>query len=115
VKSLGGNNYFLIVIACAVFYTALSPMVAWPLYSSILFHPDRHLRDITLKSQELELKFGAKREDIQFRSKDGNILQGYFFRLPHSSRVFLVSHGNGGNISRKINLAATLLDCGGSV
>jgi uncharacterized protein len=105
----------LLALSVATLYAALSPAVAWPLYSSILFRPDRHINDISIKTQEIALKFSAKKEDVVFKTKNGKVLHGLFFELPGTQRVFLVSEGKGGNIYRKINVAAALLNCGGSV
>jgi fermentation-respiration switch protein FrsA (DUF1100 family) len=62
---------------------------------------------------------GCPWEDVQFIASDGTRLDGWFFPAqPNSSageRVFLVCHGNGGNISHRLDLYALLLRTGASV
>jgi fermentation-respiration switch protein FrsA (DUF1100 family) len=62
---------------------------------------------------------GLRAEDAVFQAADGVKLHGWFFpALPDSSTnnlVFLVSHGNGGNISHRLGQARALLQTGAAV
>jgi uncharacterized protein len=64
---------------------------------------------------ELSLKF----EDITLTTADHVRLHAWFFpantNSPRRGLVFLVAHGNGGNISHRLGLAAALLRTGANV
>lgn len=109
----------VLIVAFAVLplllYVLLSPMVAWPLYSALLFHPDRRTHDISVAMKLLKDFYKAEREDVSFRSANGRTIRGWYFEKPDAKRVFLVSYGRGGNMHRRLNLARVLLQAGGSV
>lgn len=58
-------------------------------------------------------------EDIRFQSSDGVELHGWFFpaeaQSPRARVVFLVCHGNAGNISHRLELCRALLETGAGV
>ncbi|MDW7981069.1 MAG: alpha/beta hydrolase [Verrucomicrobiales bacterium] len=62
---------------------------------------------------------GLRFEDVVFRAADGVQLHGWFFpAVPgenDSGLVVLVCHGNGGNISHRLELYRVLLECGVAV
>src|SRR5262245_21138125 len=62
---------------------------------------------------------GRPWEDVQFKASDGTRLHGWFFPAGTNSgggeRVFLICHGNGGNISHRLGTYEVLLGAGGSV
>jgi len=64
-------------------------------------------------------ELGRPFEDVQFKAADGVELHGWFFpAATNSSRhhlVVLICHGNGGNISHRLDLCQLLLDRGVSV
>jgi len=64
-------------------------------------------------------ELGRPWEEARFTSPDGVKLHGWFFPgspdSPHATRVFLVCHGNAGNISHRLPLTAALLASGASV
>ncbi len=103
------------ILVVALLYVVLSPSVAWPLYSRILFRPDRRIYDIDTQVKQIEETYNAKKRDVAFPSRNGKMIHGWYFELPKSSRVFLVSEGKGGSIYRRLNQARVLLKCGGSV
>lgn len=63
--------------------------------------------------------FKMAHEEVFFDAGDGPRLHGWFFPAtngsPRAGRVFLVCHGNGGNISHRIDLAQALLKRGAAV
>jgi hypothetical protein len=103
------------VLLLALFYVALSPPVAWPLYSCVLFRPDRRVPDVSQQVQQIEQSSNASQRDIVFPSRNGKMLHGWLFELANTKKVFLVSEGKGGNIYHRLNQARTLLKCGCSV
>src|SRR6266704_5268593 len=58
-------------------------------------------------------------EDVWFRSKDGVRLNGWFFPgvkdSPRNRLAILLCHGNGGNISHRLDVTAALLETGVAV
>jgi fermentation-respiration switch protein FrsA (DUF1100 family) len=95
------------LVAIAILYV----MFRWFEHSQV-YHPTRELE---AKPAELRRSF----EDVRFKAADGVELHGWFFPAEtNSSRahlVFLVCHGNGGNISHRLGLCRALLDTGASV
>ena len=86
-------------------------MLRWFEHNQV-FHPTR-----VLEASGADL--GRPFEDVFFRSKDGIQLNGWFFpantNSPRGSIVILVCHGNGGNISHRLDMAAALLATGVNV
>jgi fermentation-respiration switch protein FrsA (DUF1100 family) len=76
------------------------------------YHPQAHL-DAT--GEEL----GRPREEVWLTAKDGVKINAWFFPAPASSPrahlVFLLAHGNGGNISHRLALYHALLETGAGV
>jgi alpha-beta hydrolase superfamily lysophospholipase len=77
-----------------------------------VYFPDRHF--------PMEASFlGRPWEEADFASTDGVRLNGWFFPADATARhkrlVVLVSHGNAGNISHRLGLAAALLETGVNV
>lgn len=106
----------LCAIAAAILlgaYVVLSPPVAWPMYSAILFRPNNNKHDDAL--QLIKTKFGITPKYVRFPSANGKMLRGCYFELPESSKVVLFSSGKGGNMSLRFSNAAMLLHCGFSV
>lgn len=95
-------------------YIALSPPIAWPLYNSILFQPGHNLGSEE-PWRQIEQEFNVKRKDVFFKSADGTKIHGWFFRLPNTTRTFVVSQGKGGSLYNRSGMARMLLRCGGSV
>jgi uncharacterized protein len=94
-----------------VIVVALFVMLRWFEHSQV-YHPDREL---IASPAELDRPF----EDVRFKSADGVGLHGWFFpaaaNSPRSQWVFLISHGNAGNISHRLGLCEALLATGAGV
>jgi len=115
--SLGCKKTWLFALGVAplLAYIALSPAVAWPLYNAILLRPDKRVRDISEPLKELDRSFHVQKRDVAFSLENGTKIRGWFFEVPNTKRVFLVSYGCSGNMHRRLHLAHVLLSCGGSV
>jgi len=79
-------------------------------------------RQVYQPCRELETsggELGRAYEDVYFQTADGLKLNGWFFPAdPGSSRwryVYLLCHGNAGNISHRLEHCAALLETGASV
>ena len=79
---------------------------------SQVYHPTRALETT---GRELRRPF----EDVEFRASDGVRLHGWFFPAdaasPRARWAVLVCHGNGGNLSHRLDLCAALLQTGVAV
>src|ERR1043166_10297897 len=77
-----------------------------------VYHPDRVL--ITTGAE-----LGRPFEDVSFRTSDGLSLSGWFYPAEKSSErsdyIFLVCHGNAGNISHRLEFCSALLETGSNV
>ncbi|MDW8308547.1 MAG: alpha/beta hydrolase [Verrucomicrobiales bacterium] len=86
-------------------------MLRWFEHSQV-YHPTR-----TLEATPDVL--GRPYEEAQFRASDGVALHGWFFPAEAGSErarfAFLICHGNGGNISHRLELCDALLRTGASV
>jgi fermentation-respiration switch protein FrsA (DUF1100 family) len=86
-------------------------MLRWFEHSQV-YHPDRAL-DAT------GAELGRPFENLYVLSNDGVKLNGWFFpadtNSPRANLVFLVCHGNAGNISHRLELCRALLLTGANV
>ena len=86
-------------------------MFRWFEHSQV-YHPTR-----VLEATGSEL--GRPFEDVRFRASDGVELNGWFFpantNSPRAELAVLHCHGNGGNISHRLDTCAALLGTGVSV
>lgn len=58
---------------------------------------------------------GLNAEDFWAETADGVRIHGWYFPNEATNRVIVLSHGNAGNISYRIDIARTLLDSGAAV
>jgi fermentation-respiration switch protein FrsA (DUF1100 family) len=58
---------------------------------------------------------GLKAEELRIDTEDSVQIHGWYFPNEDSGKVIVLSHGNAGNISYRIDIARTLLNAGASV
>lgn len=58
---------------------------------------------------------GLKAEDIWIKTEDDERLHGWFFPVEEAEYVVVLSHGNAGNISNRIDIAKFLQEAGFSI
>ena len=79
---------------------------------SRVYHPTRRL-------EATGAELGRPFEDVFFKTSDGVELNGWFFPADRESArdktVFLNCHGNGGNISHRLDLYRALLEIGAAL
>ena len=79
-------------------------MLRWFEHSQV-YYPSR-----ALEASPAEL--GRTFEDVRFKADDGVELHGWFFpadtNSPRARIAFLICHGNGGNVSHRLELCAAL-------
>ena len=95
------------IILCGVVFL----MWRWFEHNQV-YHPSRVL---DASGAELNRPF----EDVWFKAKDGVKLNGWFYPgtndSPRNKLAILLCHGNGGNISHRLDVVGALLDTGASV
>jgi uncharacterized protein len=99
------------VIRLAIAIVLLLVMLRWFEHSQV-YHPTREL-------EAAPAELGRAFEDVRFKAGDGVELHGWFFpadtNSPRARIAFLICHGNGGNLSHRLELCAALLKTGASV
>lgn len=58
---------------------------------------------------------GLEAEDVWIESEDGVRIHGWYFPNENAEFVVVLSHGNAGNISYRVDIAGTLLEAGAAV
>lgn len=90
-------------------YFVFSPAVAMPIYNFLLFFP------LTEGFYDTKEVAGVSKQDCYFLSPSGKKIHAWYFQNKGSTRTFLVSHGNAGNLTHRTALIALLLGTGASV
>ena len=80
-------------------------------FNLILFHPMKYPGGL-YDTREVA---GCKKEDVFFKASDGNQIHAWFLRQPKARLTVLLSHGNGGNLTWRMDLIEMLLKSGVSV
>ena len=91
----------IIIALCFVAYVRY-------LESVTVFHPSK-------KIEATPAQAGLKFEDIYFRTKDKNLLNGWFVKNPRARSMVLYLHGNAGNICDRLDKIAAFHDMGVNV
>lgn len=107
------KDYFLLaclLVAIVSAYVALSPRFAHFIYRTSLFRP------LPLEARTAApVVNGIKGEDVEMVQAPGITLHAWFFQKPGTRYTAILSHGNLGNISTRVELINALLQCGLSV
>ncbi len=103
------------VLKLVVLYAALSPLLGMGIYNHLLFFPFKDQYDLKDAFKKIESATNSKKFNVTISSGKDQKLDGWYFKLANSKKLFLVSHGNGGNIAHRLLIIPTLLTCGCSV
>ena len=95
-RALSYVKLALQIVTGIYLFTAL---MVWLSQSRMIFRPTR---PITATPDQ----FGLPYEDITFQAADGVRLNGWFVPTPEARGVMLLFHGNGGNISNRMDTLA---------
>lgn len=101
-----------LVFGIAALYLFLSPLVAEPLYRTLLFKPQKSPNDDWRSSANWA---GLQCEEVVFESPDSHKLHGWHFTFPHATCTVMVNHGNSGNIADLHALARLLARSGANI
>jgi uncharacterized protein len=102
-------------VKLSILFFILSPICLFQLTRILLFFPDQTKYDMKPHLATIEKKFNAKVEEVTFKSANGKNLNGLYFKRAGSKQVFLVSHGNAGNIAHRLVHCIHMLNLGASV
>lgn len=121
-SSLSARERFLLALRPSKFdiakllllYLLLSPGIGMALYKHLLFVPFSNAPDMTAIYTKIENSTKSKRTDITISSGTQQ-LNGMLWKKSGASKIFIVNHGNGGDIANRVLLLAPLLCCNASV
>ncbi|HEY9680889.1 MAG TPA: alpha/beta hydrolase [Oculatellaceae cyanobacterium] len=103
---VGGGLY---VILLSLIFSIGTNAQGRGLYDKMLFHPRKGYRAMPNAVDGVETKA------ISFTVPRGEHLKGWYYNLPGSNKIALISEGNGGNMIYLTHLAEILLKCNTSV
>lgn len=89
----------------------MSPAIAMPLYSLLLFHPDRSNHDVEQASirDRLQKDLHVRFREVWIPVANGHRLNGWLYQYPGASKIVLLSHGKGGCNAQRSMITALLL------
>ncbi len=102
-------------IKLSILFFLLSPICLFQLTRILLFFPDQTKYDMKNPLSVIAAKLKTKVEEVNFKSANGKNLNGLYFGKEGAKRVFLVSHGNAGNIAHRLAHVIHMLATGQSV
>jgi pimeloyl-ACP methyl ester carboxylesterase len=101
----------VVLMACLIVaVVALTPVLELPIYKSFVFRPLKY----PIGYYDRLTLGGIKPSDHYF-SVNGSKLHGILYTVPDSPYVFFLSHGNGGNLTGRIDIIEKLLATHNSV
>ncbi len=97
------KTFLLLLPQLILYYLLFSPFIAGALYDNLLFHPT--------KTGHFDAKYliGTKIENIYLKNGNEN-LHCWFLKKPTASKVALICHGNGGNLTNRAEIMKSFLD-----
>ncbi len=102
------------VIKLLILYVLLSPLCAMGLYNQLVFFPFKDKYDVSAVVAKIESAMDAKKIDVTIPSGNEK-LDAWYFKKANAKKIYIVSHGNGGNNAHRLVLLSPLLSTGASV
>lgn len=111
------KKVLLVLAVLLVPYVVLCPIVNEPFYRFVMFHNRDRSAPAAFELQAVSAATGATVKALTLRSANGKSIKAWFFENPNknSKRVFLFSHGRGGNARRYLPDVLHLLALDSSV
>ncbi len=111
-KSVNRKSLFktiqLLLPQMVLYYILFSPLVAAPLYDNLLFHPTK------TGHYDARNLAGTRIENVTLKNGEES-LHCWLLNKPGSTKIALICHGNGGNLSNRADIMKAFLDQGLSV
>ncbi|MBS2004051.1 MAG: alpha/beta hydrolase [Cyanobacteria bacterium SZAS LIN-5] len=95
-------------------YIVLSPSIGMVVYKHLLFVPFSNAPDMKAIYAKIEASTKSKKIDVTIPSGTQK-LNAMLWKKTGASKIFIVNHGNGGDIANRVLLLAPLLYSNGSV
>ena len=94
----------------SLFYLAMAPRLNKLVYRPLLFFPVAFpdIEDVPSINE-------IPGEEVYFSGASGQTLHGWYWRNPEERYTFLISHGNSGNLTIRLDLCRNLFEAGCSV
>jgi pimeloyl-ACP methyl ester carboxylesterase len=102
-------------VKLSILFFILSPVCLFQLTRLLLFFPDQTAYDMKAPLETIATKLKTKIEEVKFKSANGKMLNGLYFKREGAKRVLLLSHGNAGNVAHRIPHVVHMLQMGASV
>lgn len=102
-------------IKISILLMIISPLVMFQFTRQLLFFPDTTNYDLKDPFKFIESKLKAKVEDVSFPSVNGEKLNALIFTREGAKKIFLMSHGNAGNVAHRLPQVVHFLNMGMSV
>lgn len=102
-------------IKMSILLMIISPVVLFQFTRQLLFFPDTTNYDLKEPFKFIESKLTTKVEDVSFPSVTGEKLNALFFTREGAKKIFLMSHGNAGNVAHRLPQVVHFLNMGMSV
>lgn len=102
-------------VKLSILFFILSPICLFQLTRILLFFPDQTKYDLKPHLATMEKKLNTRVEDVTFKSANGKNLNGLYFKREGAKCVFLLSHGNAGNVAHRLVHVIHMLNLGASV
>jgi len=102
-------------VKLSILFFILSPICLFQLTRILLFFPDQTNYDLKPHLVTIEKKLNTTVEDVTFKSANGKNLHGLYFKRQGANKVFLLSHGNAGNVAHRLIHVIHMLNLGASV
>lgn len=105
------DRFLPTMAASAALYLVLSPRVAKPIYRSLLFHPSPYPAELD-GPPEIS---GVAGQEVFFPGPSGRTLHAWYYKHTKPKFTVVLSHGNAGNITNRLQTINLLLEAETSV
>jgi len=99
----------------SILFFLISPICLFQLTRILLFFPDQTVYDMKAPLATIAEKLKTKVEEVRFKSANGKLLNGLYFKRDGAKHVLLLSHGNAGNVAHRLPHVIHMLQLGTSV
>jgi fermentation-respiration switch protein FrsA (DUF1100 family) len=103
------SSRILILVAAILIVPTLLPAMLQKLVDQFLYYPMRY------PDGDWDGQRGAGAEDVWLRSKDGVKLNAWWFPKPVAGYATLFLHGNAGNVTHRVDHAASVKEAGSAI
>lgn len=103
------------VLKLSILLLILSPVSLFQISRYLLFFPDQTAYDLKPPLDAIQSKLNTEVKEVTFPTANGKRLNGLYFKREGSKKIYLLNHGNAGNVAHRIGHAMHMLMLGESV